>query len=189
MDEVHDIKLLFRVVTVIVTLLLALFIIYGLRLGIFQDKMLLVSYIKRFGIIAPIFFLFLQTFQVVFPVIPGGASCLAGVLAFGPVLGFVYNYIGLVFGSVIVFNLSRRYGIKLIYKIFNEEVIEKYLKYIKDNKFNKIFLLGILFPGFPDDLLCYVAGISNIKFKTFLFILFIGKPLSLLMYSIFIGLF
>jgi len=188
MDEVHDIKLLFRVVTVIVTLLLALFIIHGLRLGIFQDKMMLVSYIKKFGIAAPIFFLFLQAFQVVFPVIPGGASCLAGVLAFGPVLGFIYNYIGLIFGSIIVFNLSRRYGIKLIYKLFDKEVIDKYLNYIRTNKFNKIFFLGILIPGFPDDLLCYVAGVSNMNIKTFLFILIVGKPLSLLMYSIFIGL-
>ena len=104
-------------------------------------------------------------------------------------MGFIYNYVGLILGSVIVFYLSRKYGLNLIYKLFDEEVIDKYLGYIKTNRFNMIFFLGILIPGFPDDLLCYIAGVSNIKFRNFLFILLIGKPLSLLMYSIFINYF
>ena len=189
MDEVHDIKLLFRVVTVIITLLFVLFVIYGLRLGIFADKMVLVSYIRKFGIIAPIFFILLQVFQVIFPVIPGGASCLAGVLAFGPLLGFIYNYIGLVLGSVFVFFLTRKYGVRLLYKLFDSDTIEKYLIFIRTNRFNRIFFFGILLPGLPDDLLCYVAGVSKISFKKFLFIILIGKPLALIMYSIFINLF
>lgn len=191
MDETHNnnIKVLFRVVTVVVTIVIILFIIYGIKLGIFQDKMVLVNYMKKFGILAPLFFIFLQIFQVVFPVIPGGASCLAGVLAFGSVLGFIYNYVGLIIGSIIVFYLSRKYGQKLVYKLFDKDNVDKYLGYIKTNKFNKIFFLGIFLPGFPDDLLCYVAGLSNMKFRTFFWIIVLGKPLALLMYSAFIQLF
>ena len=73
-----------------------------------------------------IIFILLQIAQVVFPVIPGGASCLAGVLAFGPLLGFIYNYIGLVLGSLVAFLLSRIYGIKIVEKLFSEETINKY---------------------------------------------------------------
>lgn len=185
MDETHDIKNLFKVITIIGTILIVAFVIYGIKLGIFQDKMILVNYMKKFGIFAPIFFLLLQTFQVVFPVIPGGASCLAGVLAFGSVWGFIYNYIGLIIGSILAFYLSRKYGRVLVYKLFCDSTIDKYLKYVETNKFNKIFFFGIFLPGLPDDLLCYVAGISNMKFKTFFWILVVGKPLSLFMYSIF----
>lgn len=188
-DEVVNIKILFKIITIVVTIILVMFIIYGIRLGIFQDNMMVASYIKKFGILAPMIFLLLQAIQVVFPVIPGGASCLVGVLAFGSFWGFIYNYIGLIFGSIIAFYLSRNYGINLVYKLFDRRTIDKYLSYIRTNKFVKIFFIGIFFPGFPDDLLCYVAGISNMKFKTFLFILFIGKPISLLFYSIFMRMF
>lgn len=178
-------KYIFKIVTFIVTVLIIIFILYGIKLGILQDKMILVRYMKKFGIFAPIFFIFLQLVQVVLPVIPGGASCLAGVLAFGPILGFVYNYIGLVMGSCIAFYLSKKYGLKFIKKLFHEETIQHYMKYIQDKKFTKIFFLGIFLPGFPDDLLCYIAGLSGIRFRTFLVIILVGKPLALFMYSFF----
>ena len=50
-------KSMFRIITIIVTLLLILFVIYGLKLGIFQDKTVLVDYIKEFGVVAPLFFI------------------------------------------------------------------------------------------------------------------------------------
>ena len=140
---------------------------------------------KSLGFIAPFFFLFLQAFQVVFPVIPGGASCLVGVLAFGSIEGFVYNYLGLSIGSVISYSLSKKYGLKIIYKLFDKSLVDKYLKYIRNNTFKKIFFLGILVPGAPDDLLCYVAGISNITLKEFIIYIILGKPLTLIFYSIF----
>lgn len=181
-------KTLFKVTTILVTILLILFIIYGLQLGIFRDKNMLVAKIQTYGVLGPLFFIALQVFQVVFPVIPGGASCLAGVLAFGPIAGFLYNYIGLVFGSIAAFYLSRTLGMKIVQAFFEQETIDKYLAYVKTNTFKWIFFWGILVPGLPDDLLCYVAGLSNMKFPTFLWIILVGKPLSLLGYSIFIHL-
>lgn len=182
------IKKIFEILTLIITLLIIIFIIYGLKIGIFEDKMILVNYMKKFGILAPIFFIFLQSFQVIFPIIPGGASCFAGVLAFGSIFGFIYNYIGLVLGSIAAYYLSRKYGIKLVKKLFKQATIDKYLKYIKTNKFNKIFFWGIFLPGLPDDLLCYIAGLSDMNFKTFIIIIILGKPLALILYSIFINL-
>ena len=107
MKDKRKLQKLFKIITIIVTILLVAFIIHGMHLGIFKDKSLLINYMKKFGIWAFLFFIILQAIQVVFPVIPGGASCLAGVLAFGPVLGFIYNYSGLVIGSTLAFILSR----------------------------------------------------------------------------------
>lgn len=188
MKREKRLKMIFKVVTVIITILLIIFIIYGLKLGIFKDREILVNYMKQFGLFAPLFFLFLQALQVVFPVIPGGASCLAGVLAFGPVMGFIYNYIGLTIGSGLAFYLSKKYGLNLVKKIFKEETVDQYLKYIRTNKFDQLFFWGIFLPGFPDDLLCYIAGLSKMKLKKFTMIILIGKPLALLFYSIFIKL-
>lgn len=187
MKKEKRLKNVFSIATIFMTILIIIFIIYGIKIGIFRDKMILVEYIKTFGIFAPLLFLFIQVIQVVFPIIPGGASCFAGVLAFGPVYGFIYNEIGLIIGSMIAYFLAKRYGLKLINSLFKKEQVDKYLGYLRNNKFEKVFFWGILIPGLPDDLLCYVSGLSNISFKKFLAIIVLGKPLGLLMYSAFVA--
>ena len=184
--EQKQIKFISRTITIIITLLLILFIIYGFREGLFTSNEKLVEYIAGYGTIGPIIFMLLQIVQVIFPVIPGGASCLVGVLAFGPIWGFIYNYVGLCLGSMAVFYLSRRYGLRLIRKLFSKETVDKYLGYIRTNKFNWIFTIGIFFPGAPDDLLCYIAGVSKMKWYQFIWIILLGKPLTLVFYSLFI---
>ncbi len=182
-------KLIIKVVTIMVTILLIAFVIYGIKQGVSSNPEALVKKIDSFGFLAPIFFILLQALQVIFPVIPGGASCLAGVLAFGGTLGFLYNYVGLTIGSVAAFTLSKKFGMKLIRQLFKEETIKKYLGYVKNKRFDKLFFIGILLPGLPDDLLCYLAGISNVKLGKFIIIILLGKPLTLSFYSFFTYLF
>ena len=188
-NDGKNLKKIMTVITVIITILLVAFIIYAVKMNLLTSPELLVERIKEYGLIGPIIFLFLQAVQVIFPVIPGGASCLAATLAFGPIEGFIYNYVGLTLGSIIAYMLSRNFGLPLIRKLFKEETINKYLKYIRTKKFEKIFFWGIFLPGAPDDLLCYIAGISNLTFKKFVIIILIGKPLTLIFYSLFVKLF
>ena len=177
-------KIFTHIMTILITALIILFIIYGIKQGFFSSDDALTAYIKKAGILAPLLFIFIQILQVIFPVVPGGASCLAGVLAFGPILGFLYNYIGLCIGSLFAFFISRKFGTKIIHKLFQEKTINKYLTYIHQKKFDKIFLLGIFLPGAPDDLLCYIAGITDMTLKKFTLIILTGKPLALLGYSL-----
>ena len=189
--ENNDITLkrIMTFITIIITIILVAFIIYAVKMNLLTSPEHLVLKIKEYGLIAPIIFLLIQVIQVIFPVVPGGASCLVGVLAFGPIEGFIYNYVGLTLGSIVAYLLSQNFGLPLIKKLFNNETIEKYLKYIKTKKFEKIFFLGILFPGAPDDLLCYIAGISNMSLRKFIIMILLGKPLTLIFYSLFIKLF
>ena len=182
-------KKIMTIITIIVTILLVAFIIYALKMNLLNDSDLLLERIKSYGLIAPLIFLLIQIVQVVFPVIPGGASCLVGVLAFGPIEGFIYNYVGLTLGSIVSFFLSRNFGLPLINKLFKKETVDEYLGYVRTKKFEKIFFFGIFLPGAPDDLLCYIAGISGLTFFRFLFIILIGKPFTLIFYSLFTNLF
>ena len=189
-NEIEDnniIKYLFKFIAIFITISIVLFIIYAFKLGIFDDKYILVNYIKTLGIIAPIIFIILQIIQVIIPIIPGGITCLAGVLAFGPILGFIYNYIALIIGSCIVYYLASKYGILLVKKLFKESTINKYIKYIDSKGFKVLFFISIILPFFPDDLLCYIASISKIKFNSYLIINLMGKPISLLGYSFIVG--
>lgn len=62
--------------------------VWGYQSGIFQSVETMQQFVNRFGMIGALIFVLIQIVQVVFPIIPGGISCLAGVLLFGAVPGF-----------------------------------------------------------------------------------------------------
>ena len=177
-------KLILNILTIIGIVAVIFFIYFAVKERWFLDNEILLTKIKSFGLLAPLCFILIQMVQVVLPVIPGGASCLVGVLAFGAVGGFIYNYVGLVLGSICSFLLSRKFGMSIINKLFKEKDIKKALDKINNSKYDLIFFLIILLPGLPDDLFCYISGITKMSLKKFTLIILIGKPLTLLVYSI-----
>ena len=177
-------KLILNILTIIGIAAVIFFIYFAVKEKWFLDNEILLTKIKSFGLLAPLCFILIQIVQVVLPVIPGGASCLVGVMAFGAVGGFIYNYVGLVLGSICSFLLSRKFGMSIINKLFKEKDIKKALDKINNSKYDLIFFLIILLPGLPDDLFCYISGITKMSLKKFTLIILIGKPLTLLVYSI-----
>lgn len=89
---------------------MAIFLIYGIQTGLFTSKEQLQMLISHAGYLGPALFILIQFLQVVFPIVPGGVTCLAGVFMFGPLWGFLYSYIGIIAGSFTNFYLARRYG-------------------------------------------------------------------------------
>ena len=168
----------------ITTIILMSIIFIILKESIFSSNANFISYIRSFGAFSAIIFVILQILQVVFPIIPGGASCLVGVILFGPLKGFLYNYIGLTIGSVIAFDLSKQYGLSIIRKIFSKKTLLKYENYLNSNNHFKIFIWGILLPGAPDDLLCYLIGLTNLTYQKFITVILTCKMPTLLVYSI-----
>lgn len=177
-------NLILNILTIIGIVAVIFFIYFAVKERWFLDNEILLTKIKSFGLLAPLCFILIQMVQVVLPVIPGGASCLVGVMAFGAVGGFIYNYVGLVLGSICSFLLSRKFGMSIINKLFKEKDIKKALDKINNSKYDLIFFLIILIPGLPDDLFCYISGITKMSLKKFTLIILIGKPLTLLVYSI-----
>ncbi|MEQ3473780.1 TVP38/TMEM64 family protein [Enterococcus cecorum] len=165
------------VATIIVT-------IYFYRLGLFKDIHSLRLYIENAAIFGPFIFILLQIIQVVVPIIPGGISTAAGVVIFGPFWGFVYNYVGICIGSVIVFLLARKYGKPFILSMISEKTFNKYTHLLDNQKrFDRLFSLAILLPVAPDDALCMIAGLTEISLKKFTWIILLCKPATILAYS------
>ena len=160
-----------------------LFFIYGISKGLFASQEAMASFLEGFGMLGPLVFVFIQIVQVVIPIMPGGISCLAGVLLFGPVWGFVYNYVGLCIGSACAFQIARRMGMPVVERVAGNQKIGKYLKWMENGTFDKLFALAIFFPAAPDDLLCFLAGVTKMRFGKFLLIILLGKPLSIALYS------
>ena len=164
---------------------MALFIWYGIRTGIFVSADALEAFLGRFGFWAPDFFSLIQCIQVVIPILPGAIGCLGGVLIFGPVWGFVYNYVGISIGSVLAFLLSKRYGKPFVRNMIGGKNYDKYIGWLnKGSAFDKAFAAAIFFPVAPDDLLCYIAGLTKMTLKKFAIIIILGKPGSIFLYSL-----
>ena len=178
------IKMSLHVVSVIGLIATIILCIYGYRLGLFTSTAALADFIARVGMWGGLAFVVLQIIQVVIPIIPGGLTCLAGVLIFGPIYGFLYNYIGISIGSVIIFLLARRYGKPFIQSVASEKTYDRYIGWLnKGKRFDGLFALAIFFPVAPDDFLCMLAGITKIKTEKFIAIIILCKPVSIALYS------
>lgn len=147
--------------------------------GAFQQ---LVSHLGFYG---PLLFVFIQIIQVVYPIIPGGLTCVVGHIVFGPLYGFIYNFVGIMIGSMVNFGLARRFGESLAQAFVSQDTYDKYIGYLNDGKKFERFLFGALvLPGFPDDFLCMVAGLSKMTFKRFVGICLLAKPATLYIYTL-----
>ncbi|MFD1485766.1 TVP38/TMEM64 family protein [Lacticaseibacillus baoqingensis] len=158
--------------------------VYWYHLGVFHDLHSLQGFLNSAGWFGPLAFILIQIIQVVIPVIPGGVSTAAGVLLFGPVAGFSYNYIGIVIGSLINFALARHYGQAFIRHIISAHTFNKYMAYTKNQRrFDRFFALAIVLPVAPDDALCLIAGLTQMSWRRFCLIIFLGKPITIAAYS------
>ena len=173
-----------NIISMLGLILTAGFMYWAWKQGILTSQENMQKFIMGFGTAAGIMFVLIQIIQVVIPVIPGGVSCVAGVIVFGAGMGFVYNYVGICIGSILVFLIAKRYGRALMVKMFDKKLIDKYESWTEKNgRFTKLFALAIFLPVAPDDFLCYLAGTTRMKLKTFTAVILLGKPLSIAAYS------
>ena len=159
-------------------------IVWGVKAGIFTDQRVLADFLAKCGIWAPLVFTLIQAVQVVIPIIPGSIGCVAAVIIFGDIMGFVYNFVGIIIGSVIAFLLSKRYGYPLVRAIASKKDWDKYIKFLDDpKKFDRIFIITSAVPFTPADFLCYLAGLSKMSFKKYFLIICLAKPATILIYT------
>lgn len=120
-----------------------------------------------FGVFAPLAFIALQALQVVVTPISHYSVGVVGGFLFGPWLGALLNWIGRIIGHLVAFWLARIIGRKIAGKYVSAETIQKYDRWVSDKSF-ALFLMYFL-PLFPDDEMSYLAGLSKMKFRVFLF--------------------
>lgn len=134
----------------------------------------LVKTVESFGAFAPILYIILQIVQTVVAPIPGQAVGSIGGFLFGS-WGILWTLIGSIIGCYIVFRLARHYGRPLIEKIFKKSTIEKF-DFILDSKGTSLILFAIfLLPGFPDDLVCYMGGLTKLPIRRLMVLITLGR--------------
>ncbi len=152
-----------------------------LRTGFFEiarDEERLKEYLERAGVWMSIVFIVLQFLQVVILPIPSTVTVVAGAALFGPLKGSLYSLIGIVLGSLCAFLVGRYAGSRVVAWLIGKETLDKWLKKVKGK--DKLLLSAMfLLPVFPDDVLCFVAGLSSMSLVFFLVVILISRVLAI----------
>lgn len=137
------------------------------------------DYIQRFAPYTHLCFFLIQFLSVLLAPIPSNITALAGGVLFGTWVSFLLTWAAVVLGSVLVFLLARYLGQSFVDRMVSQSVTGRYLEIIR-RKQDVFLALVFLFPFFPDDLICILAGLTTIPFRRFLIIALLTRPWGLL---------
>lgn len=145
-----------------------------------------VAYLEHYQTESIPIYICLQVVQIVISVLPGQIFQLAAgyMYTFFPAL--LYALVGAFLGTMITFYLSRSLGRDFVHMFFGKEKTAYYMEQLNSKKAYTITFLLYLIPGLPKDMVSYVAGISEMKFKAFILLSLVGR-LPGMMGSIMIG--
>ena len=125
-------------------------------------------WVDSHGIWGKIAFIIMVSFQVVIALVPGEPLEIGAGYAFGAIEGTFLCVAGITLGSMAVFYLVRKFGVKLVEVFFAVEKINS-LKFLKAGKKRDLIVFLIFFlPGTPKDLITYFTGLTDIKAANFL---------------------
>jgi uncharacterized membrane protein YdjX (TVP38/TMEM64 family) len=124
------------------------------------------KFIEEKGFFSSLVFFIIQVLQVVAIPIPGAITITVGYLLFGFWWGSLISFLGIVAGSVLAFLIGRKFGYKLVVWIVGEDKLNKAMNFIR-GKDKVIFAMIFLLPFFPDDILCFVAGLTPMSLTYF----------------------
>ncbi len=133
------------------------------------------DWVRGFGVAAPLIFLAAQVVQVVIFIIPGEVPQIAGGYLFGIAWGLALTSAGIALGSAIAFLASRLLGVEFLRAVLPADQLERMEKVAGSPRATATFFLFFLVPGIPKDILCYVAGLSPMRFTVFMVISTVGR--------------
>ena len=135
-------------------------------LGNFESVEELKKILQGAGLYSYSIFVLIQFLQVTILPIPGIVTTIVGVILFGPVIAFFLSLLAILLGSISAYFIGKVLGIKVLNWAIGKEKTEVLQNKLKKGKY--VFFLMMLFPFFPDDILCILAGVINMDFKFFL---------------------
>jgi uncharacterized membrane protein YdjX (TVP38/TMEM64 family) len=130
-------------------------------LALLKDREALTALVHSLGLWGPLALGLTIALQVSVAVLPGHVLMLAGGYLYGFVPGVLINWIATVVASQTNFLLARRYGWPLVYRMAPRELVDHWRGRVRGKGFF-FFLMTLVLPIFPSDLMCYLAGFSDL---------------------------
>jgi uncharacterized membrane protein YdjX (TVP38/TMEM64 family) len=133
------------------------------------------AFLASFGPYSALAFVFLQIVQVVVAPVPGEVTGFVGGLLFGMLYGTLLSTIGLTVGAVVAFWVARYFGSGLVRRIVKKEYFDRFDAFMATHKALNITFVFFLIPGFPKDSLCYLLGLTRMRYLDFVLMNVCGR--------------
>lgn len=140
------------------------------------------AYIVHFAPYSHLAFFLVQLLSVILAPIPSNITAAAGGVLFGTWPAFLLTFGAVAAGSLLVFWLTRVLGRDFADRLVSRRLSEKYQDVLR-TKAPVFLVLAFLFPFFPDDMLCILAGLTKLSFRRFAVIVLLTRPWGLLFAS------
>ena len=128
-------------------------------------------------------FVVLSFLQVTFIPLPSTVTIIAGTLIYGPLQASLLSLSGILLGSMLAFLLGKVFGRKLVVFMVGERTCQKWVHFLSNARYS--FFIMMLLPIFPDDVLCLVAGLTNMSWAFFTVTNLIARPIGIFTVSYF----
>lgn len=147
-------------------------------LDLFESAEQMKEFILSTGSAGRWIFFLIQFVQVALLPIPALVTTLAGIAIYGPLETAIISTFAIILGALFAFFvIGRIFGYRLVKWIAGEEATNKYSQLL-EQKGKYLLVLMFIFPLFPDDILCMVAGITKISGKFFTVVTLIIRPFT-----------
>ena len=144
----------------------------------------LAEYFRSLGIWAPFISIGLMIAQGIIAPLPSFVITAANGLAFGIPLGIVISWTGGMAAAIVMFILARMFGASYVEKITKKsDLLSKANRYSGENGFFLILIARII-PIVSFDIISLIAGLSTIKFRSFILATGIGQLPGTILYTI-----
>lgn len=132
------------------------------------------KFLEGFGFLAPLALVIVLALQVILAPLPGQIFGLASGYIYGPWIGTLISMVGLTIGSFVAFYLGRKFGRPLVERFVNKKTVKKF-DYLVNRRGEITIFLIFLLPVFPDDAICFIAGLTKIPIPTLVILAVLGR--------------
>ena len=133
------------------------------------------AYIDEQGVKGYLMLMAAMFLQVVAAVIPGGPFEIAAGYAFGVWKGALVADVAMTLGSLFVFLMVRRFGVKFACLFVSKKKLDSVKFFHHSSKRDLLAFIFFLIPGTPKDIFTYVMGFTDMKIPMWIFITFVGR--------------
>jgi uncharacterized membrane protein YdjX (TVP38/TMEM64 family) len=143
----------------------------------FGDREAVSQAIQDSGFWGPAILFVLFVLQTFLAFIPGQALMVASGYVYGFAGGFLITWMSLVAGGQMAFWLARRYGRRFAEKWISHAVLDRWDKSAAGQGIG-FFAITLVLPFFPNDAMCYVAGLGRMSAQRFLIANMLGRGIA-----------
>lgn len=152
------------------------------QLGTLEFWQTLLDSFGDLGPLAPIFLAMVESF---FPPLPLIAIVALNVAAHGGLFGFVYSWVGVMLGGILMFLFWRRVLKQFFWKFASRsQKLEKAERWVSRFDVSSLFMLSVL-PFTPSSFMHFAFGISDFDEKRYLITMLLGKGVMVAMMALF----